>query len=537
MFSLLEHVPHDVLQHIALLGASPGFEPPLDLCCLLATCRALYDGLNLHASPHLYAAIFRLKYDDVATNHTSHWRNSSLASELVQRCRALRRCHRLDISLRGLRQDLWTLLWMVLEEGRCIPLSEAGFSKFILELARYYLEEETRPCDEIISLVIWLLCLGLSRQEILLQNPEARSTLLMLLRPFVSASALRVPTFTSRPPSSAVVFHPAAHDRVSAAAIGLAPSHVDSQDPEDEVLMRYNTRICSPPLPPPSDAAIILIFALKEAVSLEIPFHLPASRAIAIAENRSGPTAEDYTAFQRARTLLFTDVRAAVTAPSAAATLNFMQLDPWIAQVLEAPGAAEKRASRSGYTPGCLTGIWEGSLMISSCVSPGALNVNNAPARPTDFLCRTPMQCKFFEFFGPLPLGTDAQRILQRKVVVPQDSKTFENLPYRKFIPGETVSQHGSSQRSLDHVLIGQTLREHEDAWGLGFNFAGRVYDNGLIVFTRRPKTDESEMSETWVFEGHLRYGTALVGTFRSSSSDDLCGVQGIFSLRQRAEE
>ncbi|KAJ7161045.1 hypothetical protein C8R46DRAFT_1223378 [Mycena filopes] len=63
MFPSLDHIPHDVLHHIALLGAPPGYAPPEDLRCLLATCRAIYDGLNIHASPHLYAGIFKLKYD------------------------------------------------------------------------------------------------------------------------------------------------------------------------------------------------------------------------------------------------------------------------------------------------------------------------------------------------------------------------------------------------------------------------------------------------------------------------------------------
>ncbi|KAJ7146192.1 hypothetical protein C8R44DRAFT_690502 [Mycena epipterygia] len=171
--------------------------------------------------------------------------------------------------------------------------------------------------------------------------------------------------------------------------------------------------------------------------------------------------------------------------------------------------------------------------MIASCVSVG--DADYVSATP-DYLCRTPMQCEFSEYFcfGPPLLGGNSHPPL-RESDIRHESETS---PYQKFTPGEDF-QHESqfAHPAHEHILIGQTLREHEDAWGAGgFNFTGRVHDNGRIVFSRQPKDDESETPETWVFEGHLRYGTALVGAFRSSSADGPCGVQGIFSLRKRAE-
>ncbi|KAJ7756331.1 hypothetical protein B0H16DRAFT_1371645 [Mycena metata] len=510
MLSSLDHIPHDVLHHIALLGATPGYAPPVDLCCLLATCRAIYEGLNIHTSPHVYAGIFKLKYD--ATVACSQRTDSSLASELVQRCRALRRCRHLDLSLPGLRQDLWTLLWMVVEGGSRVPLCEARLSTFIIELAQYYLREDVRPHGELKSLVIWLFCLGVSRDDISLQNPEVRSTLVALLRPFVSTS---VPPFTSPPPSFAVVFDPL--------------------HPADEALMRYNLQICSPHLPPPASAAIILIFALKEAMVLQIPYHIPATRAIAMAQNRIGPTAEDYTAFQHAITPLFSDVRApAARRPSGTTTttLNSMP-DPWISELLvpEHPTARDGAA----HLVGSLSGVWEGAMMVSS------VSTGNDPETfaPSDFLCRTPMQCELAEYFcfppcTPLTLDGHAP---SSESVVPRDlPSNFELSPetfaYEKFA-GEDL-EHQRSRPILDHVLTGHTLQEHEDAWAAGgFNFTGRVHDDGVIVLTRRPKNDDSEVSEKWTFEGRLRYGTTLVGTFRSSS-DGLCGVHGIFSMSKR---
>ncbi|KAJ7454952.1 hypothetical protein B0H11DRAFT_1740251 [Mycena galericulata] len=550
-YSFLERVPHDVLQHIAFLGASPGSEPPRDLSCLLITSRTIYDGLNISAAPHLYAAIFKLKYKHHATSSVTH-SSSELALELVQRCRALRRCRHLDMSIQGLRQDLWTLLCVLFEEGLCSPLSEAGFPTFTIELARYYLREDVRPSKDIKSLVIWLLCLGLTRQDILSQTPEVRSTLVALLRPFVVSTdaASRVPTFTSLlPPSFAGVLHSISPD--SWHVVRVARVHMVPQDPEDEALvLLYNMRMLST-LPMPSDAAVILIFALKEAVPLQIPFHLPMSRAIAIAENRSGPTAEDYTAFQRSGTRLCSDIRASAgTADSdrsaTATTLNFLELDPWISDIFRHIPAAVSENHRPIYIPGSLTGIWEGSLMISSCVSL-ELESPEPPIPAADFLCRTPMQCDFSEYFCfspcvPLPSGMNGHAPLHESTVS-QDTEArnailfpvvIQYFAYQKFTPGKRF-QREFSRPALDRVLVGQTLPDHEDAWAPGgFNFAGRVHDDGLVEFTRRPKNDESETSETWIFEGHLRYGTALVGTFRSSSVDDVCGIRGIFSMRKR---
>ncbi|KAJ7730268.1 hypothetical protein DFH07DRAFT_175583 [Mycena maculata] len=524
-YSILERVPHDVLQHIALLSASPA-----DLCRLLATSRVLYAGLNICTSPHLYAAIFRLTFDSSASA-SAPLTNSALAAELVQRCRALRRCRRLDLSVHGLRQDLWTLLWMVIETGPCVSLSEAGFSRFVVELARYYLRDDVWPWKELKNMVVWLLCLGLTRQDILSQTPEVRGTLLALLRPFVSADTSRVPVVTS--PFPFPVFHAASSERSFSWPFSWSFVPAD----EEGEITRYNAHTRAPSLPPPTDAAIILTFALKEAVALQLPFHLPATRAIATAENRTGPTAEDYTAFQRTGTRLFADIRA-----TAATNLNFLELDPWISHLLAAPGMHEPRLHCPVYPPGSLTGVWEGSLMISSCVSlANDMGSPEAPAAgPPDFLCRTPMQCKFSEYlcFSPCIPLPDGHTPVYANVEDSEAWGTFDatsgNFAYRKFTPGEEF-QREFSRPALDHVLIGQTLHEHEDAWAPGgFNFAGRVKDDGLIAFTRRPKNDESEASETWLFEGHLRYGTALVGSFRSSSADDLCGIQGIFSLRKR---
>ncbi|KAJ6625938.1 hypothetical protein B0H10DRAFT_1782218 [Mycena sp. CBHHK59/15] len=541
--SFLEQVPPDVLQHVAFLGAASGSEPPAHLFALLATSRAIYDSLNIRANPHLYAAIFKLKYDDISAlaSFRVFLTDSSLAAELVQRCRALRRCFRRDMSPCGLRQDLWTTLCMLAEgdSRNARQLSEAGFPKFILELAFSFLRDDVACSlfpdkgEEMKALILWLLCLGLTRQDILMRNRDERRALLDLLRPFVAAS--RISPLTSPLSSSSLhlrISHPRTDAGFAWPSMEVASSHGASQDPADVGFVRY-ARICSPWLPPPSDAAIILTFALIEAVPLQIPFHLPATRAIAIATNRPGPTMEDYVVFQRTGTLLYSDIRRTTRTASdstrSSTPLNLLERDPELANVLGVPSASDHERRLPAYLPGSLTGVWEGSLMISSCLS---LGDGPAPAAP-DFLCRTPLQCVFSEFFG-WASGAPADEALRGSLMPHTTKEQVSHIlwPHQacaapKSGCGRTIADH-----AVDNVIIGQTLEAHEQAWG-GFEFAGRVHSDGLIVFKRQPKHDTSETAETWVFEGHLRYGTVLIGTFRSASAD---GIQGIFSMRRRTE-
>lgn len=103
---------------------------------------------------------------------------------------------------------------------------------------------------------------------------------------------------------------------------------------------------------------------------------------------------------------------------------------------------------------------------------------------------------------------------------------------------------------SFSYANTQQTLLAHEQAWG-GYKFAGRIRRDGQIIMKRQPvrtpllvtpstridfyqyqKNASDDSLGTWVFEGHLRFGAAFVGRWRSSTSDN-CGIQGIFSMHR----
>jgi len=162
----LDTIPCDILQHIAFIcSTSSIFNPPVEVLHLLLTCRMFYQFLNIHEAPHLYAHIFCAKFDTQVSfrRYGRKWNDSALAGELSSRCRLLQRCHRLDFSVVGLVQDLWTAIWMLLENDllNVQQLYKVKFQEFVLDLVH----EGSESLDlNLKQIVVCLLSLALRRR-------------------------------------------------------------------------------------------------------------------------------------------------------------------------------------------------------------------------------------------------------------------------------------------------------------------------------------------------------------------------------------
>lgn len=180
MSSPLERVPRDLLQYIARLtvSASP-FDSLTNLLHLLLTNSTIYHQLSIRRSPHLYARVFQLRFDTVALRrrlHASVLTDSSLAGELILRCRLLRRIRRRDLTGLDIEQDMWSLYWLILDNERLnvAHLMRAGSSEYLLELIRHrLLQDSTREhsmniSHEASSLALWSYCLSVSSRGLLL---------------------------------------------------------------------------------------------------------------------------------------------------------------------------------------------------------------------------------------------------------------------------------------------------------------------------------------------------------------------------------
>lgn len=164
MTPYLEALPSDVLQHIAYFTSSDFvLEPPRDLLALMLTNSCLYNGLNVRASPHLYAKLFRARFD--FSNACCPWRtgfpDSVTARHFTQRFRSLRRAKMRDVSNAHLCEDLWTVLWMAVEnDGLNVKyLSSVNLVAYAIELAKLYLgSHAVQLAPRIQSLVVSILC-------------------------------------------------------------------------------------------------------------------------------------------------------------------------------------------------------------------------------------------------------------------------------------------------------------------------------------------------------------------------------------------
>lgn len=168
-------LPRDIIRHIAFLSAADSpFDSPAAILNLLQTCTSLYRELSLFTAPDIYAHIFSVKFDMAAPSrrYLAQLTDSAVAGELVNRYQLLRRVQCMDFSSAGLLQDLWTALWMLLEnEGlNEQQLSAVGFAEFILSLTLNFrapstAREPRTSCQYLGSICVWLLCLSLPKRE------------------------------------------------------------------------------------------------------------------------------------------------------------------------------------------------------------------------------------------------------------------------------------------------------------------------------------------------------------------------------------
>ena len=120
-----------------------------------------------------------------------------------------------------------------------------------------------------------------------------------------------------------------------------------------------------------SGAVIITTFALNEAVPLAIPPHLPPTRAIALATQRTGPTIEDFRSIANRKTPLFADVRRRFMSGLTSGmyiprSIHAALHDSELSRLLRTSyGVPDLPAAKRGCIPGSLSGVWEGSFMVT----------------------------------------------------------------------------------------------------------------------------------------------------------------------------
>lgn len=135
--SPLCRLPFDILENIGVeVTAVDPLGPPKDLVPLLLTCKAIHNALSFNRNPHLYARIFRCRFDVRASKRRfsdpAHF-SSNLAQQLRVYSASLSRIRRGDPSYPMVGQDLWSAFFLMAEnDGRNeAQLEWAGLRAFI----------------------------------------------------------------------------------------------------------------------------------------------------------------------------------------------------------------------------------------------------------------------------------------------------------------------------------------------------------------------------------------------------------------------
>ena len=324
MSSRLKTVPRDILQHIAFLSTSSSvFDPPIEIRNLLLTSSCIYQSLNLHAAPHVFAQLLHTKFDTDALfrRYSSSITHSLLAEEMSNRCRLLRRARRTDFSSLHLTRDLLTALWLIVESNGLNErqLINSNFPAFILGLAYNKLQEsQTDQClDQ--HIIILLLSLALPRVylsitgTVLDMSKDERDELYGLIYPFISVSS-RVRCFFKWFCLCYSSFHLGYVFQNSQSLLYadlLCPNGCSFPYMGNSAwhASGFPTHLGRPiiKIPDTSCAAINLAFVIYEMRQLKLPYHLPENRVISNASQLTGPTKDDYKAMFDYRTALFAD--------------------------------------------------------------------------------------------------------------------------------------------------------------------------------------------------------------------------------------
>ncbi|KAG1816689.1 uncharacterized protein BJ212DRAFT_1446804 [Suillus subaureus] len=510
MLPHLESIPVDVLSQIAFFTvASAPFTGLGAVLQLLLCSRNLHDALSLTSCPQLYARVFRIRFDLVA-----HLRRSKLASptttnlalELQRRCAVLRRIRHRHVADHSILPDLWTIYLMLLESDGMneSQLHSAGIAQYIRILLKRCLGQQgVLPIS--VACLVWSHSVPdlMHRPEFIADMPsEERSQTLSELRPFVTGSS-NVMNGMRRCPLSFDGSYNRALEMMPGACVGNNYRSLFSS---------IYTREYTLTAPSLLSASIFLTFALKEAIALQVPKHLPQTQVVARPTEHDGPTIEDFFAITRRRTPLVAD--SGHQNPSR---------EPF------ADRAGRKmRASRSlahdeeFYRVAHRLGLPDDTWELRSCI--GLLS-----GTWEDFVSRHPIQCRLEEHlcFTPcMPLPS-----------VPRNANEFSDATgtskhrYELFRPTDTSENYRDPRHALDVVITGETPRRLEATWG-AFIFFGRIrLSDGLVTLTRKPKYSGDEGRGTWIFEGYIHNRRSFVGRWRSFGVSERESLRGIFSL------
>ncbi|KIK58081.1 hypothetical protein GYMLUDRAFT_75135 [Collybiopsis luxurians FD-317 M1] len=595
-----ENIPGELWERIAYYanaGDDAFLGPPVNVASLCLVCRSIYRDICFANNTGLYARLFCFKFDYQAPlrrlgRHLLTTQN--LAQEFKKRIIALKRVRRRECN----DQDLWTCYLMMLE-------NDGKNERQLIEWAHLYgfLKRETcfrfeanlsSPSNwfrdtEGTSLLLWLWWMTFSRDDLLMENPHVRDSLVCHLLHNLVVASFRYPN----------VYGPESHFQVPLSA-DAAQSAWSSSPPTPVVhVSHYSTdfRLATPLL----SLASLLVWTIRleiirgmSAFDQNTISTYPVDRETAIAHRIQGPTQMDVLKFHEMHIQVpdhcsadtFASFEDEImsseckTVPERCLPLSgsWRYDNDWYRTIAcSDPLSITIHGNHPVYHLGAATGSWEGFVVQTSLDAHMQLvgEPNRTPSESTA-LFRHPLYFTLKEHYclhpeTPVPpgkhcLGDDdvlnawlpqgleilehennievfdpsTQKTARYHTFFPESLETTHysqsKVPSRKSRAATAPSENRFSYRSKDLVndilVTGKTSEEDGAAWG-HYLFVGRVrLWDGFIVLLRTPRDPTRSDLGRWLFKGYI-HNENLVGHWRDTSTPPkLVGYQGGFIAR-----
>ncbi|EGO03025.1 hypothetical protein SERLA73DRAFT_70490 [Serpula lacrymans var. lacrymans S7.3] len=535
--------PQELLGNIVLTAVRQTRQgPPCDLLSLLLTCRLSYRSLCFVAHPTLHFLIFAAKFD--LSSPRRHLAPDQIfpchiESELRKRFTALHRIRSGDTNGPWLLEALIVAYTLILEDDgkNWEQLLWAQLPSFIYRLVRQRLTRVPTSStgwpleDQVNTLAVAILWLMSSSPMIHEETKAIRDEFIELLGPFVLA-AFRYPC--SVMPEHE--FHPSTLDSNAKAATASThdPQPTNRLSTIDTLYFNHLVKFRFPSL---ASYAILAYFSRLETRPMGIPPHLPANRVEANARGIEGPTREDAEHFV---THCKTHFISTAHGDQLGLLTKSQRFDPDLKRTMHVSFGHVPYSKQGSYTPGTLTGRWQGSYVVPC--REVYISLRNSPLAPSPFptFGRSPLYVTFRELYcyspsssilsvdnesfmnGFLPLGCRWMELEDGLEIYGQNS-SFRSYyePLRTTRPAECNASDGSgiSQASqldaVDIIITGKTEDRFRDAWG-GYSYIGRIRpSDGLIVLLREPLDPLMEMLGRSIFRGYVVGSRNFVGRWR----------------------
>ncbi|PIL29384.1 hypothetical protein GSI_09436 [Ganoderma sinense ZZ0214-1] len=302
-------LPPDILDHIAFaLALADPSGPPCPVLPLLCTSSHVHYHLSVPNNAHLYARIFRAKFDYRAPARRMCQEAtyaSALTNQLVHYSRALHNIRRGDIHSPSILHDFYRLFTLALEnDGRNVHhLNWARYADF---LHRYVLSRLWQDREESYgwplespenAFALWLYFFSLDHDKLSSQSEDEREHIMSLLRPYALYN-FRYPPFLV--PDNHVHLplagDPSDYQNHSAVTPhGYYPLYRDPTSVKHTVEhFGMHIAIAEPSI---GLVAKLLYIAHYERWPVDIPDFIPCDRTEANELNLDGPTIADYDEF------------------------------------------------------------------------------------------------------------------------------------------------------------------------------------------------------------------------------------------------